>query len=71
MRRAKLNAKAIEFLTTLSDNSDLDYATDDSDVDRTWQPQKAQTIGASDFSELDEEGILAETENLPVVSTSG
>lgn len=70
MRRAKLNAKTIEFLATLSDNSDLDYGTDDSDADRTWQPQKAQIIGASDFSDSDEEIILAETENLPVVSSS-
>jgi hypothetical protein len=46
-----VNAKAIEFLVTLSDNSDLDYGTDDSDADRTWKPHKAQITGASDFSD--------------------
>jgi len=69
MRRAKLNAKAIEILATLSDNSDLDYGSDDSDADRTWHPQKVKIIGASDFSDSGEEDIV--TENEPVVSTSG
>lgn len=57
MRRSKLNAKAIEILATLSDDSDLDYGSDDSDADRTWHPQKVQIIGASDFSDSGEEDI--------------
>lgn len=64
MRRAKLNAKAIEMLATLSDDSDLDYGSDDSDADRTWHPHKVQNIGASDFSDSGEEDIVTDVDQI-------
>ncbi|KAL4100682.1 hypothetical protein QTP88_020716 [Uroleucon formosanum] len=51
MRRAKLNASDI--LSVLNDESELDDFSDDSDVDRTWQPTISTNIGQSDCSGLD------------------
>jgi len=53
MLRAKLSAKAIEFLATLRDYSDIDESGDDSNTDYTWQPQNVPNDGASDVLDSD------------------
>lgn len=49
MRRAKFNSKTIIILATLSDNSEIDYDSDESDADCTWQSHSTKKVGTSDF----------------------